>query len=147
MQFEHPETLEALRCSLRMLARKDFSESELRISLGDRFSTDSLDECIVFLQTNGLQDDFRVARHQVEMNRGRQSKGDAAIRFKLISKGFAESLVEEVISEFGGSELERAKELVAARFGEEYDKMKVARFLNSRGYTEETISSILGDLD
>jgi SOS response regulatory protein OraA/RecX len=145
MQFEHPETLNALRRSLRMLARKDHSESQLRSDLSEYIDAASIEECIEFLVSHRLIDDFRLARHQVEMNRGRNAKGDAAVRFKLVSRGFSENLVEDVLSEFGGSELERAKELVAGRFGEEYDRIKVARFLNSRGYTQETIYSILGE--
>lgn len=145
-QFEHPETLRALQIALKMLARKDHSEYQLREAFSLAFEPETIDECIQFLQSHRFQDDFRLARIQIERNQGRFAKGDQAIRHQLISKGISESMVNEVLQEFGGSEIERASELVEKKFGDEYDRVKVARFLFSRGYTEETISTLLGDL-
>jgi SOS response regulatory protein OraA/RecX len=87
-----------------------------------------------------------LVRNHIESNFGKSAKGNIAMIHKLTSKGLDESMVQAFLDELAEPEIERAKNLVALKFGKGDQPKRIARFLHSRGYSEETIESLLGDL-
>lgn len=146
MAFEHSETRAAVQSALKLLARQDTTTFELRSKLGSKFSQVAVDESIKFLQDTFLLDDLRLVRNHIESNFGKSAKGNIAMIHKLTSKGLDESMVQAFLDELAEPEIERAKNLVALKFGQGDQPKRIARFLHSRGYSEETIESLLGDL-
>ena len=146
MIFEHSETRAAIQLALQFLARQDATTFELRSKLGSKFSQVAIEESIKFLQNNHLLDDLRLVRNHIESNLGKSAKGNLALIHKLTSKGLDETMVLAFLDELAEPEIERAKKLVTLKFGHGDQPKRIARFLYARGYSEETIESLLGDL-
>ena len=140
MVFAHSETRAAVQSALKLLARQDTTTFELRSKLGSKFNQVAIEESIKFLQ------DTFLLRNLIESNLGKSAKGNIAMIHKLTSKGLDESMVQAFLDELAEPEIERAKNLVALKFGQGDQPKRIARFLHSRGYSEETIESLLGDL-
>ena len=125
---------EALEVAARALARRDYSEQELR----DRLARAGIEpaeahETLAALRERGLLDDSRFAgaRAQALAERGR---GDLAIRFDLEGRGVDAELIEEALATLE-PERERAERIVLGRGS----GPKTARFLAQRGFDPEVV--------
>lgn len=126
-----------------MLKRQDLSIQDVTSRLECSFEGDVVAETVEFLTTNRLLDDLRFARHAVERNEGKRAIGDHALRNKLESRGVPVEVINELMIEVDQDELSRAKVLVEAKFSGSQSPGRVARFLSSRGFSDDTIESIL----
>lgn len=97
----------------------------------------------MFLTNHRLLDDLRYARNAIERNDGKRAIGDQALRDKLESRGVPSEVIDALMSEVDQDELSRALVLVDAKFSGTGSPGRVARFLSSRGFSDETIESIL----
>jgi regulatory protein len=126
---------EPLEVATRALARRDYSERELRERL-ERAGIEPAraDEALGALRERGLVDDGRVAFQRASFlaERGR---GDAAIRFALERQGIAAELIEEAVASLE-PERERAGSIVARRGA----GPKTARLLAQRGFDPEVVA-------
>jgi SOS response regulatory protein OraA/RecX len=118
MVFTHSETRAAVQSALKLLARQDTTTFELRSKLGSKFNQVAIEESIKFLQDTFLLDDLRLVRNHIESNFGKSAKGNTAMIHKLTSKGLDESMVQAFLDELAEPEIERAKNLVALKFGQ-----------------------------
>lgn len=128
---------EPLEVAARALARRDYSERELRDRLARAgVETDETERALGTLRERGLLDDARFAAQRAEMlaERGR---GDAAIRFELERQGVSAELIEEAVS---GLEPERDRaERIVSRRG---TGPKTARLLAQRGFDRELVGLV-----
>ncbi len=126
---------EPLEVATRALARRDYSERELRDRLA-RAGIDhpEVDEALAALRERGLLDEGRFARQRASAlaERGR---GDAAIRFELERQGVSAELIEDAIGTLE-PERERAERIVSRRGA----GPKTARLLAQRGFDSELVT-------
>ena len=130
---------EALEVAARALARRDYSEQELRDRLARAgIEPAEADETLAALRERGLLDDsrFAAARAQALAERGR---GDLAIRFDLEGRGVDAELIEEALATLE-PERERAERIVLGRGA----GPKTARFLAQRGFDPDVVELAVG---
>ena len=130
---------EALEVATRALARRDYSERELRDRLARAgIEPAEVDATLVTLRERGLLDDcrFAVARAHALADRGR---GDLAIRFDLEGRGVSAALIEEALAALE-PERERAERIVLGRGS----GPKTARLLTQRGFDSDVVELVAG---
>jgi regulatory protein len=131
-----PEPADALEVATRALARRDFSERDLRARLRRiGISRADEDETLRALQRTGLVDDSRFAhsRAQALAERG---KGDGAIRFDLRRRGIAEDEIETAVASLEPERV-RAEQVIARRGS----GVATARLLAGRGFDEDVVEA------
>ena len=133
----------ALLVALRLLRRQDLTMQEITARLEPKFKPAVVSEAIQFLTEKKILNDVRLARYAIERNEGRRALGDLALRDKLESRGVPSAVVSELFEEADLDELSRALVLVDAKFSGSQNPGRIARLLASRGFSEDTIETIL----
>ncbi|MBU1223128.1 MAG: recombination regulator RecX [Gammaproteobacteria bacterium] len=137
-----PEPGELRERALRLLARREHCRAEITRKLGAAgFAIEDiaplLDE---FEQKNWLSDQ-RFAESYVADHRARA--GSVKLAYDLRQRGVRDDVIEAVLGDNRDSELDRAREVWNKKFGtppvDAAEKAKQMRFLQSRGFTSETI--------
>jgi SOS response regulatory protein OraA/RecX len=141
-----PEIHAPLLSALKILKRQDLTIQEVTSRLECNFEPDLVADTVEFLTANRLLDDLRYARNTIERNEGRRAVGDQALRDKLESRGVPDQVITSLMSEVDQDELTRAQVLVSAKFSGAQSPGRIARFLASRGFSDETVESILQSL-
>ena len=126
-----------------MLKRQDLTILEVSVRLECEFDAETIEETIHFLTDNNLIDDLRYARNAIERNEGKRAIGDQALRDKLETRGVPTEVINSLMLEVDQDELSRALVLVDAKFSGSKSPGRVARFLSSRGFSDDTIETIL----
>lgn len=129
--------------ALRYLARREHSHDELARKLSPfSESPDVLEALLRELESRKLLSNERFA--EVRSHRLARKYGAAKIRQDLKSKGVDDALVERVSNE---GELERASAILKRKYHApamtREERARRARFLQSRGFSYETIRSAL----
>jgi regulatory protein len=125
-----------------LLARRDHSEKELREKLFDKFPPEEIDAALTFARDKGwLADDSKLANMFAESLRKR-NKGIVYVNQYLKKKGLPSIKAE------ADQELEMALEIANTKYNKFKDptiadKAKLMRFLASRGFSSDTIRSVL----
>ena len=133
--------------ALRHLARREHSRAELARKLGAHAeSPEALEQLLDALAARRQLSDERYAEaraHQLA-----RKYGAARIRADLKSKGIAPDIAARVSSE---SELERARAILARKYpssaGTREEIARRMRFLQSRGFSHDTICKLLSSAD
>jgi regulatory protein len=136
--------------ALRLLARREHGRAELAAKLqpyvlpGDDLEA-LLDE---FSRRKQLSDE-RYAESRVHVLS--RKFGAARITHELRSKGIDKSLAEQASRVARASEIERAREIWRRKFQAaprtDLERAKQMRFLQSRGFSFETIRAVVGRAD
>ena len=129
--------------ALRLLARREHSRDELARKLSPHAeSPEILESVLDFLVLKKFLSNERFA--EVRAHWMGRKYGAAKIRQDLKSKG-----VDYVVSTEG--ELERARAILARKYREpattREERARRARFLQSRGFTYDTIRAVVADVD
>jgi SOS response regulatory protein OraA/RecX len=140
------ETHSAILKALRILRSRDVTRAEMLLLLKPTFDDHLIQEAIVFLDQYQLLDDLRIVRNRVEKNTGRHAVGDGFLKEKLRAKGVSEDLISLVFEQIDTSEAERAAELLQLKFKQSATRAKAARYLWARGFSEDTIESVIGSI-
>ena len=99
----------------------------------------------------GYLNDEALARHQIRL-RKEKGYGPYRIQLYLINKGFSARLVRELLAETypPQEEIQNAQKTIMRKYGDRCDRLqnpgttaKAARFLQNRGYSAETVASML----
>ena len=142
---EKPDTPAELKTrALRFLVRREHSRAELVRKLAPHAESEAaLNAVVDLLQSRKQLSDERFAE---ERARSLSRKyGAAKIRQDLKERGVADEIVERVSGE---GELQRAKAILQRKYREpaasREEHAKRARFLQSRGFSYDTIRSALG---
>ncbi len=133
----------ALLSALKMLKRQDLTIQEVKTRLECKFESSQVHQTILFLTENRLLDDLRYARNAIERNEGRQAIGDQALKDKLESRGVPVEVIQDLMTEVDQDELNRALILIESKFSGSNSPGRISRFLFSRGFSEDTIETIL----
>lgn len=154
--------------ALGLLSRRDHSEAELRRKLAvppvarRRFceltdaqpatavSQGEIDQTIAYCHDHDWLDDGRFARRYVS-RRSKQGYGEQRIRLELLQKGINR---DDIDAAFAEAEIDRTAQAFAVtvkKFGqplpvEPQTKIKVQRYLFSRGFSFDEIRSIYTNL-
>lgn len=142
-QREQSEYEEALKSAETWLARRDYSEHELKEKLKALGSTaDTLDAVIHHLKARGVVDDLNLANRLVEKSAG--SKGKRRIRLELERRGIPGEALNPALNALSDElELDQAKRLLKERFAGSSDAGRAARLLSSRGFEEEVVKAAI----
>ncbi|MBO8137455.1 MAG: RecX family transcriptional regulator [Desulfotomaculum sp.] len=104
-----------------------------------------------FLKEYGLVDDYNFARQWVEYRLTVRPVGIMALKYELKRFGIDRELIEEVLNDIHLEvELNLAKELIKKKLNGENKNMtrkKMAGLLQRRGFSYNTIFSVLSELD
>ncbi len=134
----------ALDLALRKLRTADRFESEMRGFLADAGHDEGVaDEVVAHLKGRKILDDERTIKSLIERRSGRRSVGDEKLRAELLARGAPEEMVGEALAASEEGETERMQEALKGKFGPGDSRAKGARFLSSRGFSEEAIESAL----
>jgi regulatory protein len=147
-----PEPRSLFARAVAYLARREHSRAELaaklRRGLTDQDDPAEIDRVLDSLERDKLLSDERFAG---TLTRTRSERfGDARIRFDLKSSGVKPETADRAVAALKGTELERARAVWTRRFGQlpatPQERARQARFLQSRGFSGETIGKILRGL-
>ena len=140
--------------ALQYLARREYCRAELRGKLLPHVQANedcappqlvALDTLLDDLSTRGWLSDERAATQFVHAKRSRF--GSQRIAHELRQKGIAENLISDALPQLKETELEAAREVWRKKFGvapqDEKEKAKQVRFLQSRGFSMDTIFKVL----
>lgn len=139
--------LSALRqYCLSLLARRDYSAYELNQKLAAKGATsEQIAAILTMCHDKGWQSDVRFAENytQYRSNRG---VGPRKLAYELQRRGIDAPLIEDAMAE--GEWIEKAKQARVKRFGAALptsmqDRTKQMRFLMQRGFTMQTIKTVL----
>ena len=133
--------------ALRLLARREHSELELRHKLAGRQFGDALiDTVVAELAAQGLVSDRRFAEAYV---RGRFERGfgPQRIQSELRERGVATDLAAETLAELSGAWVDSAARQRNKRFGaglpeDARERARQMRFLQQRGFTGDQIRAV-----
>ena len=141
---DQPNTPAELKTrALRLLVRREHSRAELARKLLPHAESEAAVNAVVdLLQSKKQLSDERFAE---ERARSLSRKyGAAMIRQDLKERGVAEEIVERVSAD---GDLERARAILSRKYRQpataREELAKRARFLQSRGFSYEVISSVL----
>lgn len=132
--------------AMRYLARREHSRAELHAKLQHFVQEgDNLDAVLDALEKHNWLSDARAAAQLVDAKRSRF--GILRIAHELRQKGIDENLIAEAISLLKETELEAAREVWQRKFAasprDGKEKARQMRFLQSRGFSIETILKVL----
>ena len=133
--------------ALRLLARREHSELELRHKLMGRSYTDTIVDTVVMqLVDEGLLSDQRFAEVYVR-GRFERGYGPLRIRAELRERGVSGNLAEHMLAGLSRLWVESAGRQRRKRFGRRFpadytERAKQMRFLQQRGFTSEQIQAV-----
>jgi regulatory protein len=138
--------------AIRLLARREHSRAQLAAKLQrgmpDADSTSEIDQVLDRLERDHLLSDERFAGNVARARAARF--GDARIRHELKRAGVVGAAATGALTTLKGTELERARAVWVRRFGtvprSAEERARQARFLQSRGFSTDTIRRILRGL-
>ncbi len=136
--------------ALEYLGKREYSAAEL----GQKLKTyaeesDDIPALLNDFKARGWLSDVRFTEQIV---RARKVKfGSAKIAHELREKGVADELIADAVAEVQGSEIENATEVWYKKFKQPASNRnewaKQARFLQSRGFSFDTIKKVLSKQD
>ena len=142
----------ARSAAVALLARRDFSSSELHAKLRRKgLDADACAAAIAELTASRALDDERYAQNYVSYHAGR-GQGPLRIHRDLKALGVPVAAIEAALAG-GRSWLEQARQALARKFGlgrpaDRAEWARRARFLQYRGFSSDHIRAALGaDLD
>ncbi len=133
--------------ALRLLASREHSRAELARKLAPHAaSPEAVERLLDDLAARRLLSDARFAEtraHQLS-----RKYGATRVRQDLKGKGVADDIVERLAADSSQDELERARQILVRKYrspsGTREEHAKRARFLQSRGFSYDTIRRALG---
>ena len=142
-QLDQPDYEETLESATGWLARRDYSEHELREKLRAHGSTAATLEAVVQrLREGGFVDDLQLATRLVEQSAG--TKGKRRIRLELEKRGVAEEASNSALSALSDElEIDQAKRMLQERFAGSSDAGRAARLLARLGFEEEVVQTAI----
>jgi len=140
-----PTFQKALGLALRNLRQHDLTSQQVSDKLlKANVEPATVTQVIEWLTSRGFISERRLTESLLLNSRWTRDKGDALLREKLLQKGVPDAVIDEVLAEVPlAPELERALEVLRAKFRGERSPRRVAGFLERKGFAEETIEQVL----
>ena len=132
--------------ALRLLSQREHSRLELERKLaGHETEPGQLAKALDELQARGFISEERVVESVI--HRRASKLGTARVRQELQSKGLSPEVMADALEQLRGTELARAREVWARKFGEPAtepkEKARQIRFLVSRGFAAEVVRRVV----
>jgi regulatory protein len=143
-------SISPLDYAYRLLARRDYSEQELRTKLlAKGFTEEAILRSVTRLKEQKYLNDARLAADRVARLHA-QGFGPEGIKAKLSHKGFSSETIAHVLS--ANDEMDArasARKLLASRFSADALKQpqsyaRAFRLLVRRGYSQDVVESVIG---
>jgi regulatory protein len=133
--------------ALRLLSQREHSRLELERKLAQHETEPGeLAKALDELQARGFISEERVVESVI--HRRASKLGTARVKQELQSKGLSAEAMADALEQLRSTELERAREVWARKFGtpatEPKEKARQIRFLVSRGFAAEVVRKIVG---
>lgn len=137
-----------------ILSRRNHSEFELRQKMVKKgFFREDIDETVGWLKSKKYLNDEKMARSFIEATLATKAVGPMYISFKLKQKKIASDIIQALLGEMVDKEKET--ELIqraAASWRRSHpkhaqDKMRLARFLLSRGFSSSLLEAVNSQSD
>jgi regulatory protein len=144
-------TKKAYAYCLRLLAIRDYSVHELGTKINSKIDLQEqeLEQLIDGMKAKGYLNDERFTRNYIGWQLSRKPQGIYALRQKLIQKGISSDVADKELSLQNIDEVSMATELIKKKansmksLDREKVKQKLFRFLQSRGFKQQTIFQAL----
>ena len=146
MKAASPPSAKAV--AVRLLARREHAEAELRQKLAQReFGSEEIEQALDELKQGGWLSDARLCEAYVRM-RAQRGYGPLRIRMELQQRGVDEALIEAALADPAHD----WRQLLQAQYAKKYrgkpcanynDKARRMRFLQYRGFSLEWIRDLL----
>lgn len=137
----------ALVTAVDYLAKRPYSVREMQIKLQHKgFEEAEITAAIARLVARGYMDDTALCEALFSAFEQETKYSLQAIRYKLISKGFTEMLVEKTIqSADEEKEVQAAAKLLRAKFkiSADTEPVKLFKFLYAKGFTPRTMEKVI----
>lgn len=136
--------------AIRLLARRDYSEKELRQRMQHKqFEQTEIDQVLAQLQQANYQSDIRFCEMLIR-SRVNKGYGWLYIQQELQYKGIAEQIITEVNQELETDWYQQAYNTYQRRYADkpiadQKDKAKRMRFMQSRGFNFDQIMPLFSD--
>jgi regulatory protein len=145
-----PEASDLRERALRLLARREHSRFELERKLAQAgFDKADIGPMLDDFGRRNWLSDQRFAETWVADHRAKA--GSVKLAFELRQRGVREDIVDAVLRDQRGSELERAREVWEKKFGTQpadaADKARQMRFLQGRGFSSDVIRKTLSGVE
>ncbi len=137
---------------LRLLARREHSQFELRVKLEKRgYQRAEIDPVVQDLAADGQQSDTRFTE-QYFLNRVGKGFGPLRIKWELKKKGIVNPSLEELGQGIDGGWEAVIRRVLKKKFGSERPKdrqslLNYSRYLSQRGFDTEQINRLIGSTD
>ena len=133
--------------ALRLLSQREHSRLELERKLAEHETEPGqLARALDELQAKGFINEARVV--ESVLHRRARKLGTSRVRQELAAKGLSDEAVAQALDGLRATELERAREVWARKFGapatEPKEKARQIRFLVSRGFAAEVVRKVVG---
>jgi len=140
-----PTFQKALGLALRHLQKHDLTALQVQEKLLRAGTEPSVvPDVVEWLSDRGFISERRLTESLLLNSRWTRDKGDAVVREKLLQRGVPEAVIDDVLAEVPlAPEMQRALEVLQAKFRGEPTPRRVAGFLERKGFSEETIEQIL----
>lgn len=137
--------------ALKLISYSQKTSFDIRKKLRDKkFSSESIEETINFLNEYGLIDDEAYVRAYVNDKSSLSSRSKNKIFYKLKAKSIPEDLILKYLDEISDEdEYEKALILAKRKAGDDLsfdNKQKVYRYLGGRGFSYDIINRCLGEI-
>ncbi|MDX5362924.1 MAG: recombination regulator RecX [Pseudazoarcus pumilus] len=135
--------------ALRLLALRDHSRAELERKLAGLGTAEEVQATLDRMAELGLQSDQRFAEAWLRSKSGRF--GTARLKMELARRGVDADTVAAALAQGElDSDIERARAVWSAKFGnaaaDRREWARQARFLQTRGFSSETITRLLKEV-
>ena len=143
---------QGVEVALRLLARREYSEFELRQKLNARgFDADTIEQTLTECRRQNLVSDERFVEALVHQ-RKRRGYGPLRIRDDLRKRGVGNDLLAEYVDMESPDWLNSLHEVRLKKFGDRppdnyREWTRQARFLQSRGFSVEQIRQVMGGFE
>ncbi len=136
--------------ALRLLSQREHSRLELERKLAEHETEPGqLAKALDELQARGFISEERVVESVI--HRRAAKLGTARVKQELQSKGLSTEAMTEALEQLRGTELERAREIWARKFGEPAtepkERARQMRFLISRGFAADVVRKVVQGAD
>ena len=133
--------------ALRLLSQREHSRLELERKLSaHETEPGTLAKALDELQARGFISEERVVESVI--HRRAAKLGTARVKQELQAKGLSPEAMGEALEQLRSTELERAREVWAGKFGEPAtepkERARQVRFLISRGFAAEVVRKVVG---
>jgi SOS response regulatory protein OraA/RecX len=133
----------AVKECIDILARSDCTRQQLLARISPSFSQEERGAAIDYVTSLGLHSDVKLAERVAQVVSERKLKGSLHVRAKLEQLGLDAELIDRLVEESRQTEEHRAVVMLDRKFPSGVDRIKAAKILYGKGYSEEVIESIL----